>query len=101
MTDLYFPKNSPFSKKECQASHHQHRPAPLAFILGLHPARLKEKYPGRENEIIQPLKTINSVHPQTPSPLAGEGWGEGDHRRRVLKFSILATPTPSLPEAVK
>ena len=42
---------------------------------------------------------INSVHPETPSPLAGEGWG--DHKRRVLKFSILATSTLSLPEAVK
>jgi tRNA G18 (ribose-2'-O)-methylase SpoU len=27
-------------------------------------------------------QNLTSAHPETPSPLAGEGWGEGDENRK-------------------
>jgi hypothetical protein len=34
-----------------------------------------------------------SFHPETPSPLAGEGWGEGDENRKH-KYSGPLSPPP-------
>jgi hypothetical protein len=44
--------------------------------------------------IPQPYRVhSNQLSSGNPSPLAGGGWGEGDHKRKVLRFLILATPT--------
>jgi len=41
-------------------------------------------------------KNLSGVHPETPSPLAGEGWGEGEEKK-FLKFPLPITPTLTLP----
>ena len=38
-----------------------------------------------------------SFHPETPSPLAGEGRGEGEIERKSLDIPLVITPTLTLP----
>jgi hypothetical protein len=35
---------------------------------------------------------LTSVHPETPSPLVGEGWGEGDENKIPLNSKPLSPP---------
>jgi len=44
-----------------------------------------------------PKSSLDSSHPETPSPLAGEGWGEGGIEMKSLDIPIMITPTLTLP----
>jgi hypothetical protein len=45
-------------------------------------------------DIYRPINTnaLNSVHPETSSPLEGEGWGEGNKNGSLRNFKPLSPP---------
>ncbi len=38
------------------------------------------------------ISALDSVRPKTPSPLVGEGWGEGNENKKDLDFPFLSPP---------
>jgi len=41
---------------------------------------------------------LSSFHPETPSPLAGEGWGKGE-QNRTFQYSEPLPPSPYPPRS--
>jgi len=37
-------------------------------------------------------KRVDNFHPETPSPLVGEGWGEGDENKMHLNSKPVSPP---------
>ena len=84
-------------------------------VRGMYPALLRNAHdpmghpripPWREKSPLPPFGKgglggfeshfLTSAHPETPSPLAGEGWGEGE-QNRTFQYSEALSPSPYPP----